>query len=45
MEEFWFVMIILGEKLFYSDVDEMMIMMGIGKNGKVKYKGMIWFNK
>lgn len=35
----------LGEKLSHSDVDEMVTMTGIGKNGKVKYKGMFQFNK
>lgn len=45
MEEFRSVMTTLGEKLSHSDVDEMMTMTGIGKNGKVKYKGMLWFNK
>lgn len=45
MEEFRSVMTTLGEKLSHSDVDEMMTMTGIGKNGKVKYKGMFWFNK
>lgn len=45
MEEFRSVMTTLGEKLSHSDVDEMVTMTGIGKNGKVKYKGMFWFNK
>lgn len=45
MEEFRSVMTTLGEKLSHSDVDEMMTMTGIGKNGKVKYKGMFQFNK
>lgn len=45
MEEFRSVMTTLGEKLSHSDVDEMMTMTGVGKNGKVKYKGMFWFNK
>lgn len=44
MEEFRSVMTTLGEKLSHSDVDEMVTMTGIGKNGKVKYKGMIQFN-
>lgn len=39
MEEFRSVMTTLGEKLSHSDVDEMVTMTGIGKNGKVKYKG------
>lgn len=30
----------LGEKLSHSDVDEMVTMTGIGRKGKVRYKGM-----
>ncbi|XP_056021985.1 uncharacterized protein LOC125651292 [Ostrea edulis] len=40
MEEFRSVMTTLGEKLSHSDVDEMVTMTGIGRNGKVRYKGM-----
>lgn len=41
MEEFRSVMTTLGEKLSHSDVDEMVTMTGIGKNGKVKYKEFV----
>lgn len=43
MEEFRSVMTTLGEKLSHSDVDEMVTMTGIGKNGKVKYKGIFYY--
>ncbi|XP_061173318.1 calmodulin-like [Saccostrea echinata] len=41
MEEFRSVMTTLGEKLSQSDVDEMVTMTGIGKNGKVRYKEFV----
>ena len=39
MDDFRLVMTKMGDQLPESEVDEMVHMTGIGKNGKVRYRG------